>query len=216
MSNERTSSLPRASAAGDGADRAGPTWPASHRASRLRGRGARGFAGHACRTLPPRRFGLPFSTAAPPLGAALRMCAAGAARSEAACAATGDTAADNSVMMQMVRANIAGPFEDSRPGHYSGTAAHSGTLARVHPGMIDSVTGTTVSGTWSGTAGDDRRWRIALAAALLYILAFAAVPAERIGIGTVMTVAGDLAAVVMILAGVRRYKPRRSKAWLLI
>jgi len=82
--------------------------------------------------------------------------------------------------------------------------------------MIDSVTGATVSRTWSGTAADDRRWRIAVAAALLYIVAFAAVPAERIGIGTVMTVAGDLAAVVMILAGVRRYKPRRSKAWLLI
>src|SRR3954466_1766576 len=82
--------------------------------------------------------------------------------------------------------------------------------------MIDSVTGATVSGTWSGTAAADRAWRIAVRAALLYIVAFAAVPAERIGIGTVMTVAGDLAAVVMILAGVRRYKPRRSKAWLLI
>src|SRR3954462_15774352 len=132
MSNERTSSCPRASAAGDGADRAGPTWRASHRASRLRGRGARGFAGHACRTLPPRRFGLPFSTATPLLGAALPTW--GAARSGAACAATGDTAAENSVMMQMVRANIAGPFERLPTGtllRRTGAFGHLGARTSV-------------------------------------------------------------------------------------
>ena len=80
--------------------------------------------------------------------------------------------------------------------------------------MIGHVSGTSEA--WSGSAGEDRRWTIAAAAALLYVLAFTAIPPDSVEIRTVATAVADLAAVLMIIVGVRRYKPRRSKAWLLL
>jgi signal transduction histidine kinase len=83
--------------------------------------------------------------------------------------------------------------------------------------MIAHVNGTSsVSDSSAEHAGDDRRWMIAVVAVLLYALGFTAIPPHSIGVRTVMTAAADLAAVLMILAGVRRYAPSRPKAWLLL
>jgi signal transduction histidine kinase len=69
---------------------------------------------------------------------------------------------------------------------------------------------------WAEHAGDDRRWGLAVLATLLYVAAFTAIPPDSVEIRTVVNVAADLAAVVLILVGVRRYEPRRPKAWLLL
>jgi signal transduction histidine kinase len=83
--------------------------------------------------------------------------------------------------------------------------------------MIASVNGASnVSGTWSGTSSDDRRWTIVLVAAVAYVLAFTAIPPESVEIRTVVLAASDIAAVLMIIAGVRRYAPARPKAWWLL
>jgi signal transduction histidine kinase len=65
-------------------------------------------------------------------------------------------------------------------------------------------------------AGDDRWWAFAVLAAVLYLAAFTAIPPDSVEIRTVVNVIADLAAVAMILLGVRRYEPRRPKAWLLL
>src|SRR4051794_22304012 len=128
MSNERTSSLcPSAAAALADRFRTGPTWRASQRASRLRGRRAWRFAGQAFRTLPPRRLGLRFAMTV--RGAAARTRSAGAraawptARLPVASAplvtaeraAAGVTATDNSKIVQIARASTVRPFHEA-PG----------------------------------------------------------------------------------------------------
>jgi signal transduction histidine kinase len=65
-------------------------------------------------------------------------------------------------------------------------------------------------------AGDDRWWRFAVLAAVLYLAAFTAIPPDSVEIRTVMNAAADLAAVLMILYGVRHYEPQRPKAWWLL
>src|SRR6186997_706068 len=52
-------------------------------------------------------------------------------------------------------------------------------------------------------AGADRWWRFAVLAAVLYLAAFTAIPPDSVEIRTVMNAAADLAAVLMILYGVR-------------
>jgi signal transduction histidine kinase len=77
--------------------------------------------------------------------------------------------------------------------------------------------GGTASGPSRGEhAGDDRRWRIAVLAALLVLAVFTAIPPDSVEIRTVVNAAADLAAVALILVGVRRYRPERPKAWLLL
>jgi signal transduction histidine kinase len=65
------------------------------------------------------------------------------------------------------------------------------------------------------SGGDTTRWRIAAAASALLCLAYLAVPLERVGLRTLLSAGGDLAAALWILAAVRRYRPRIPVAWLL-
>jgi signal transduction histidine kinase len=83
--------------------------------------------------------------------------------------------------------------------------------------MIGSVNGASnVSGTWSDSVSDDRRWTIALVAAVAYVLAFTAIPPESVEVRTIVLAVGDIVAVLMIITGVRRYAPARPKAWWLL
>jgi signal transduction histidine kinase len=83
--------------------------------------------------------------------------------------------------------------------------------------MIGRMSGTSsVSEAWAGRAGGDRRWSFAFVAALLYVLAFTALPSGSLELRTAFSAVGDLAAALLILAGVRRYTPERPTAWLLL
>jgi len=83
--------------------------------------------------------------------------------------------------------------------------------------MIGRMSGTSsVSEARVGRAGGDRRWTIAAVAAVLYVLAFTAIPPDSIEIRTVVLAVGDIAAVLMIIAGIRRYEPQRRMAWWLL
>src|SRR4051795_589928 len=82
--------------------------------------------------------------------------------------------------------------------------------------MIVSVSTAELSGPRPDHAGDDRRWMIAFVALALYCLVYTALPMDKVVLRTAVSAAGDVAALLMIVAGVRRYRPSRPKAWLLI
>jgi signal transduction histidine kinase len=68
----------------------------------------------------------------------------------------------------------------------------------------------------AGSAGDDWLWRVAVAGAVLLCVGCLVVPLDRVVVRTLVSVGGDVLAVLAIVMGVRRHSPRVPTAWLLL
>jgi hypothetical protein len=68
----------------------------------------------------------------------------------------------------------------------------------------------------AGHAGEDTLFRVAVAGAVVLCVVYLLVPTDSVVARTALTALGDLLAIVGIVTGVRRYRPRVPAAWLLL